>query len=216
MKLKVWIRYSIVILAAAFFLQPQESLAKCKDVTMVVLGDSLSAGYGLGPGEGFPETLSRALTSDGFEAEIQNAGVSGDTSSGGLARLDWSVGEGVDIVLIELGANDALRGIPVEVTRKNLTEMVERLQKRDITVLLAGMLAPPNMGQVYGDEFKSIYSDLAKEYALEFYPFFLEGVAADPELNLDDGIHPNKKGIDVIVSSILPQVTKVLEKVCTQ
>lgn len=215
MKLKACIYYTLVILAVAVVSQPSEATAACSDKRMVVLGDSLSAGYGLPPGKGFPEQLAEALSQKGFDLEVQNAGVSGDTTSGGLARLDWSVGDGVDLVVLELGANDALRGIPVEITRSNLDTMIERLKKRGIDVLLAGMLAPPNMGEVYADAFKTVYSDLSVKHGIPLYPFFLEGVAADPDLNLDDAIHPNEEGVKVIVRNIMPMVIDQLEQVCS-
>ena len=214
MKLKAWLYYTIVISAILFAGQAQAETATCSVKTITVLGDSLAAGYGLPPGKGFPEQLGAALKTKGYKLEIQNAGVSGDTTSGGLARLNWSIGDGVDLVIVELGANDALRGIPLDVTRANLEEIISQLKSRGIAVLLAGMLAPPNMGEAYGSEFRSIYAELADRYQVAFYPFFLDGVAADPALNLDDGIHPNEKGIDVIVSRILPTVEASLNNVC--
>lgn len=174
--------------------------------TIVVLGDSLSAGYGLQPGESFPERLQAALDKRGVAVKIAGAGVSGDTTSGGLARLDWSVPDGTDGVILELGANDGLRGVPVENVRNNLAAMIEQLQSRNIAVLLTGMRASPSMGSAYANEFDAIYPALAQEYETDFYPFFLDGVAADAELNLDDGIHPTAEGIDVIVGRILPTV----------
>lgn len=173
---------------------------------IVVFGDSLVAGYQLPPGKGFPERLQAALDDRGITAKINGAGVSGDTTSSGLARLDWSVPDGTDGVILELGANDALRGLPPETTRKNLIAMVERLQARSIKVLLVGMLAPPNMGEDYAKAFNPIYPQLAEEFGLRLYPFFLQGVAADPSLNLEDGIHPNEEGIEVMVKAILPTV----------
>ena len=174
--------------------------------TIVVLGDSLSAGYGLAPGESFPEKLQAALTERGVATRIVGAGVSGDTTSGGLARLDWSVPEGTDGVILELGANDGLRGVPVERMRDNLKDMIERLQARDIAVLLTGMEAPPNMGAAYTDAYRAAFAGLADEYELSFYPFFLDGVAGQAALNQADGIHPTAEGIDVIVKRILPSV----------
>lgn len=171
---------------------------------IVVLGDSLVAGYGLEPGEGFPEQMARSLAKSHDNLEIINAGVSGDTSSGGLSRLDWSVPEKIDGVILELGANDALRGLAPELTRQNLEKMIVRLQQRDIDVLLVGMRAPPNMGRPYEDEFNGIYPDLAKKYKLIFYPFFLDGVVAKPELNQADAMHPTAEGIGVIVERFLP------------
>lgn len=171
---------------------------------IVVLGDSLVAGYGLGPGEGFPEQMAKSLAKNHDNLEIINAGVSGDTSSGGLSRLDWSVPEKIDGVILELGANDALRGLPPELTRQNLEKMIVRLQQRDIEVLLVGMKAPPNMGKLYEDEFNGIYPDLAEKYKLVFYPFFLDGVVAKPEFNQADAMHPTAEGVGVIVGRFLP------------
>jgi len=180
------------------------------DLKLVVLGDSLSAGYQLGPDEGFPEQLQKALDEKGYSVEVINAGVSGDTTTGGLARLDWSVGEDTDAVIVELGANDALRGISPEITRKNIDEIVRRLRARGIEVLLAGMLAPRNLGAGYAESFDPIYSEVAKARESLLYPFFLEGVALDPDLNLSDGMHPNAEGVAVIVENILPKVEELL------
>lgn len=180
-------------------------------VTIVALGDSLTAGYLLGPDEGFPEQLERALKEAGHEnVKVVNAGVSGDTSSGGLARLDWAVGPEADAVIVELGANDALRGIDPGLARENLTEIVTRLKERGLPILLAGMLAPPNLGSDYGAEFNPIYPELAETEELIFYPFFLDGVAGDRNLNLRDGIHPTAEGIAIIVERILPKVEELI------
>jgi len=190
------------------------SLAQAQDdpPTIVVLGDSLSAGYQLAPGEGFPEQLQIALDKKGISAKIVGAGVSGDTSSGGLSRLDWSVEEGTDAVILEFGGNDALRGLPPETTRENLEAMIERLQVRDIKVLLAGMMAPPNMGEDYAKAFNPIYPELAEKHGVAFYPFFLDGVAGEANLNIEDGIHPNPVGVKVIVAKILPHVELLIEE----
>ena len=177
----------------------------------VGFGDSLMAGYQLGPDEGFPEKLEAALRDDGYDVEISNAGVSGDTTSAGLARLDWSVPDGTDFVILELGANDALRGITPDLTRNNLDSMLARLQERDIDVILAGMLAPPNMGTEYQAGFDPIYPDLAAKYDVPLYPFFLDGVATKQDLLLDDGMHPNPQGVDRMVEGILPAVVKEIE-----
>ena len=180
--------------------------------TITVFGDSLVAGYGLSPGESFPEQLQKHLKKKGVSVKVLGSGVSGDTSTGGLARLDWSIGDDVDAVILELGANDALRGIPPELTAENLEKMVLRLQERGKKVLLAGMLAPPNMGPDYGETFNAIYPDLAKKHDLVFYPFFLDGVAGNLDLNLPDGIHPTAEGISVMVEKIEPYVMRLLEK----
>ncbi|MDX0756624.1 arylesterase [Sinorhizobium medicae] len=178
--------------------------ARAEPVSLVGFGDSLMAGYQLPPEDAFPTRLEKALKGKGIDVTIANAGVSGDTTSGGLARIDWSVPEGTDGVILELGANDALRGIPPEETRKNLEAMIVRLKKRGIAVLLAGMMAPPNMGPDYGERFNAIYPELAKEHDTVFYPFFLDGVVTEAGLKLEDGIHPNGEGIAVMVDRFLP------------
>lgn len=180
-------------------------------LTIVALGDSLTAGYMLGPDEGFTHQLQKALKDAGHgNVTVVNAGVSGDTSSGGLARLDWAVGPEADAVIVELGANDALRAIDPGLTRKNLAEIVSRLKDRGLPVLLAGMLAPPNLGRDYGESFNSIYPDLAASEGLILYPFFLDGVAGERSLNLADGIHPTAEGVGIIVERILPGVEKLI------
>jgi acyl-CoA thioesterase I len=181
-------------------------------VNIVALGDSLTAGYGLAANEAFPAQLQRALSGKGLAANVANAGVSGDTATGGLARLDWSVPDGTDAVILELGANDALRGSDPAITRNALAAMLQRLQARKIPVLLCGMLAPPNMGAEYGRAFGSIYPDLAAQTGAILYPFFLAGVAADPKLNQSDGLHPTAAGVAVIVDRILPQVQELIAR----
>jgi len=177
---------------------------------MVVLGDSLSAGYGLSGPDAFPAKLQKALKARGIDVDMTNAGVSGDTSSGGRDRLDWSVPKGTQAVIVELGANDALRGTDPGVTRAALSDIVGRLKARGIAVLLCGMVAPPNYGEDFAARFNSIYPDLAKTAGVPLYPFFLEGVAADARLNQADGMHPTAEGIDVIVKNILPTVEAFL------
>jgi acyl-CoA thioesterase I len=177
---------------------------------IVGLGDSLMAGYGLDAGQSFPERLQAALGRSGHDVVIANAGVSGDTTSGGLARLDWSVAEGTEIVILELGANDMLRGIGPDITRKNLAAAIERLKARGIVIVLAGMRAAPNMGPDYSAAFDAIYADLARQYGLAYYPFFLDGVAADPAFLLEDGMHPNAAGVERMVERFLPTIEKVL------
>jgi len=179
-------------------------------VKMVVLGDSLSAGLGLSGPAAFPARLKKALKDKGIEVDMINAGVSGDTASGGRDRLDWSVPAGTEAVIVELGANDALRGTDPAVTRAALTDIVSRLKARRIAVMLCGMLAPPNYGQDYAARFNTIYPDLAKKFDVPLYPFFLAGVAADPKLNQADGIHPTAEGVDIIVANILPTVQAFL------
>jgi acyl-CoA thioesterase-1 len=187
-----------------------------KPIKMVVLGDSLSAGLGLSAAAAFPERLQKSLKAKGIDVDIINAGVSGDTSSGGRDRLDWSVPEGTEAVIVELGANDALRGTDPAVTRAALTDIVKRLKARGIAVLLCGMLAPPNYGSDYAARFNAIYPDLAKSFGVKLYPFFLEGVAADARLNQADGMHPTAEGVDAIVKNILPTVEAFLGTIAGQ
>lgn len=184
-----------------------------RPVTIVALGDSLTAGYQLPPADAFPVKLQAALRAKGIAVTVENAGVSGDTSSGGLERLDWAVGDGVDAVILELGANDALRGIDPAITRRNLEAIIAKLKERNIPILLTGMIAPPNMGSTYGAAFNPIFPELAARHGLLFDPFFLEGVAADRDLNLADGMHPNGRGVDVIVRRILPKVEELIAQV---
>jgi len=212
--MKAFFYYNLVIFLSLFVLPGMAYAKMCEGKTLVAFGDSLTAGFGLAPGEGFPEQLQKALAAKSNAIKIVNAGVSGDTTSGGLARLDWSLGENADAVILELGANDALRGIPPEVSRDNLEKMVLRLKEKGIKVLLAGMLAPPNMGNIYAQGFNPIYADLAEQHSVALYPFFLDGVAAQPDLNLDDGIHPTAEGIGIIVEKIMPSVEVLLTDVC--
>jgi acyl-CoA thioesterase-1 len=187
-----------------------------KPVKLVVLGDSLSAGLGLPAQEAFPAKLQKALQAKGIEIDMTNAGVSGDTASGGRDRLDWSVPEGTEGVIVELGANDALRGIDPDLTRTALTDIVQRLKARKIPLMLCGMLAPPNYGAEYAARFNSIYPDLAKKFDVPLYPFFLDGVAADARLNQADGIHPTAAGVDIIVGNIMPTVEAFLLNISEQ
>jgi acyl-CoA thioesterase I len=185
-------------------------------IKMVVLGDSLSAGLGLSASAAFPKRLQKSLKAKGIAVEMINAGVSGDTASGGRDRLDWSVPDGTQAVIVELGANDALRGIDPAVTRAALSDILTRLKARHIAVLLCGMLAPPNYGSDYSARFNAIYPDLAKAFGVPLYPFFLEGVASDRKLNQPDGIHPTAEGVDVIVKNILPTVETFLGTISAQ
>ncbi len=191
-------------------LAPALAGSTAKPVKLVVLGDSLSAGLGLPGAAAFPSRLRKALGDKGIEVDMTNAGVSGDTASGGRDRLDWSVPEGTDAVIVELGANDALRGIDPAITRAALAEIVSRLKARKIAVLLCGMLAPPNYGKDYAAKFNTIYPDLAKKFDVPLYPFFLDGVAANARLNQTDGMHPTAEGVDVIVKNMLPTVEAFL------
>lgn len=187
---------------------------KTNDATIriVAFGDSLTAGYLLPPSAAFPVQLEAALKKRGYSVEVANAGVSGDTTSGGLQRLDWAVPEGTQAVILELGANDALRGLDPERARQNLDKIMTALDKRGIAVLLAGMRSPQNWGKDYVDGFESLYPELAKKHDALLYPFFMEGVALDPALCLDDGLHPNPKGVVRIVEGILPFVEKLIER----
>ncbi|SHM97024.1 acyl-CoA thioesterase-1 [Roseibium suaedae] len=186
--------------------------AQADPLKLVVLGDSLSAGYQLGAGEGFPEQLQKALREKGHDVEVINAGVSGDTSSGGLSRLDWSVGPDADAVIVELGANDMLRAIPPQKTRENIEAIVGGLTQRGVAVLVAGMMAQRNLGDDYAEAFDPIFPEVAKAHDALLYPFFLEGVALNPDLNLSDGMHPNAEGVSVMVRNMLPIVETLLKQ----
>jgi acyl-CoA thioesterase-1 len=184
--------------------------ARADPVEIVVLGDSLTAGLGLDPGQSYPEQLEAALKARGYDVTVANAGVSGDTASDGLARLEWSVPAEADIVIVELGANDALRGIDPAVTRQALSGIVEKLAGRGQAVLLAGMFAPPNLGPSFAKAFNPIFPDLAAKFDVPLYPFFLAGVAADAGLNQADGMHPNKEGVARIVWLMLPDIEALI------
>jgi acyl-CoA thioesterase-1 len=187
-----------------------------KPIKLVVLGDSLSAGLGLPAQEAFPQKLQKALNAKGIAVDMTNAGVSGDTTSGGRDRLDWSVPEGTEGVIVELGANDALRGIDPDLTRAALTDIIQRLKARKIAVMLCGMLAPPNYGADYAARFNSIYPELAQKFDVPLYPFFLDAVAADAKLNQPDGIHPTAEGVDIIVGRIMPTVEAFIGTIAGQ
>jgi acyl-CoA thioesterase-1 len=178
---------------------------------IAVLGDSLAAGFGLATNEGFPARLEAALRNAGEDVRVINAGVSGDTSAGGLARLDWVLGDQPDIVLVELGSNDALRGLDPEETFDNLDSIVLNLRAREVTVILAGMMAPRNLGREYVNAFDAIYRRVAEKHRIALYPFFLYGVALNPAFNQADLIHPNQAGVDIIVEKILPAMHAVLQ-----
>jgi acyl-CoA thioesterase I len=186
---------------------------EAREIKILALGDSLTAGYGLPKSEGFTERLQDALRAEGRNVLVINAGVSGDTSSGGHARLDWALADKPDALLLELGANDGLRGMEPKVTRANLDAILDKLTGMGIPVLFAGMRAPPNLGEEYGAEYSAVFTDLAAKYGVVFYPFFLDGVAGDPALNQPDGIHPNPDGVAIVVERILPAVRKVLARV---
>jgi acyl-CoA thioesterase I len=173
-------------------------------------GDSLTAGYGLPAGQAFPARLEAWLHERGIEARVVNAGVSGDTTAGGLARLEWALADKPDLVILALGANDALRGVDPSTVRDNLDKMLEKVQRSGAKVLLLGMQAPPNWGDDYKREFDRIFPDLAQEHHLPLYPFLLEGVAMKPELNQPDGLHPNERGVAILVDRIAPIVAGLI------
>jgi acyl-CoA thioesterase-1 len=203
-------RRAAVLALLALLCAPSASAAE--PLRIVAFGDSLMAGYGLARADAFPAKLEAALKAKGHDVRIANAGVSGDTASAGLARLDWSVPSGTDAVILELGANDALRGVDPAVTRKSLDAIIRRLKERRIEILLAGMQAPPNLGAKYAGDFDRIFPDLAKAHDLPLYPFFLDGVATEAKLNQRDGVHPTAEGIDRIVVRILPAVEQLIAR----
>lgn len=186
---------------------------RAEPITILGFGDSLMAGYGLAKGSSFPAQLQAALVQRGHDVRVVNAGVSGDTSAGGKARLGWSLAEKPDAAIVELGANDGLRGLPVAQMRDNLDAILRDLAARGVPTLLAGMRAPPNMGGDYGRAFQEAFAALAREHDVEFYPFFLDGVAARASLNQDDGMHPTAEGVAVIVERILPAVEALIARV---
>lgn len=203
MKFKAALLHVIVIAGLAL---GSAAAAKAKTLQLVGFGDSLMAGYLLPSSSSYTAQLEKALRDKGYDIAVTNAGVSGDTTAAGLSRVDWSVPDGTDGVILELGANDALRGVSPEQTEKNLEAIIVRLKERNIPVLLAGMIAPPNMGGDYGERYNSIYSRLAEKHGLALYPFFLDGVVTQPGLQLEDGMHPNAKGVGVMVERSLPVV----------
>ena len=205
-------RYTGTMAAMAAALLVWVQAAAADPVRLLVLGDSLTAGYGLPAAASFPVRLEAALRAEGIDAVVVNGGVSGDTTAGGRARLDWALADGPDAAIVELGANDAMRGIDPAAVYRNLDAILTRLKAAGIEVLLAGMYAPPNLGRDYGDAFHAVYTRLAEAHGVDFYPFFLAGVAARRSLNQPDFIHPNAKGVDVIVERILPDVIALIER----
>ena len=185
--------------------------AQSTPVKLAILGDSLAAGYGLKPEQAIPVRLEAALKAAGRNVAVINHGVSGDTTAGGLDRVDWMLADRPDIVMVELGANDALRGLDPATAERNLDAIVAKLKAAGVTVWLAGMLAPRNFGPEYDQKFDGIYKRLAEKYNVPLYPFFLDGVAQDAALNQPDGLHPNPKGVDIVVERLLPFVTKNLD-----
>ena len=189
------------------------SPAAARTIRLVVLGDSLTAGLGLPAGKAFPDRLQAALRAKGWDVEVLNAGVSGDTAADGLARYDWAAPADADALIVELGANDMLRGLKPETTKKALSAILDKARAAHLRTLLAGMRAAPNLGAEYDRAFDSIYPALAKEYDVALYPFFLDGVAGDPKLNQADGMHPTAEGIEAIVERIAPAVEEILDEV---
>jgi acyl-CoA thioesterase-1 len=204
----------LVVQAAAFAaivaLIPHAAMART--LRLVALGDSLTAGFGLSPGKAFPDRLEAALRAKGWDVKVINAGVSGDTAADGLARYDWSVPQDADALIIELGANDMLRGMKPEATKTTLAAILDKARAAHLPVLLTGMRAAPNLGGEYASQFSPIYSALAKQYDVSLYPFFLDGVAGDPKLNQHDGLHPNTEGVEIIIEKILPSVVALLKQ----
>ena len=190
----------------------QPAIADDMPVRILVLGDSLVAGHGLPQGKAFPEMLQQALLQDGVAVSVINAGVSGDTTAGGLARIDWSLAGNPDVAIIVLGGNDLLRGLDPDATYRNLEAIINRFKAENMAVLLAGMQAPRNFGTDYVDDFDQVYTSLAARGDVIFYPFFLDGVAMVPDLNLSDGMHPNEAGISEITKRIMPSVRALLAK----
>ncbi len=204
--LKAW-TFGLAVLLVAGLVSPTLAMA-CR---ISVLGDSLTAAYGIPIEDGFPAQLEQALTSAGHDCAVLDAGVSGDTSAGGLARLDWMLADQPTHVIVELGANDGLRGLPTDQMEANLDAIIERLKTENLPILLTGMLPPPNLGQDYTEAFSKVFQDLAARHEIPLYPFFLDGVAAEPALNQEDQLHPNAAGVKVIVERILPDVIDWLE-----
>jgi len=218
--LTAWTRQMAIFFFCAGILVPVEVLGATRveaapeaaPLRIVALGDSLTAGFELPPSAAFPVQLEQALRARGHKVRVANAGVSGDTTTGGLQRLDWAVPDGTDAVILELGANDALRGVDPGIARANLDKILTRLGERGIPVLLAGMRSPQNWGKTYVDGFEAIYPDLARKHGALLYPFFMEGVAMQARLSLDDGLHPNSDGVEKIVEMILPKVEALIDR----
>ena len=183
-----------------------------KTNVITCFGDSLTAGYGLEIKESYPSLLQEKLKKEGFNYNIINSGISGDTTAGGLSRVDWVLKTNPEIVILELGANDAMRGVPIEETKKNLSKIIEKIKAKNVKILFCGMKAPRNLGKTYIKSFDEMYPELSKKYSLKLLPFFLEGVALKKELNISDGVHPNKKGYDIIVNNnVFPYLKSFLK-----
>lgn len=204
--------FTIAIVVAMINTIGSVPLANTSSCRIAVLGDSLTASYGIPIDQGFPAQLERALKGQGYDCQVLDAGVSGDTSAGGLARLDWMLADQPSHVIVELGANDGLRALPTDQMQDNLDKILNRLKQEEIPVLLTGMLAPPNLGKDYGDAFAKVFHDLADAHDIPLYPFFLDGVASEPSLNQPDQIHPLPEGVSVIVERITPLVASWLDE----
>jgi acyl-CoA thioesterase-1 len=203
---------SLLLLLVCVTAHAQTTPERATPIRLAILGDSLAAGYGVKPEQSIPVRLEGALKAEGRNVAVVNQGVSGDTTAGGLDRLDWMLGDKPDIVLVELGANDALRGLDPTMAERNLDAIITRLKAAGVTVWMAGMLAPRNFGPDYVRQFDGLYKRLADKYDIPLYPFILDGVAQNPALNQPDGIHPNPKGVDVVVARLMPFVTKNLDR----
>lgn len=208
-----WLFLALLAVLCSAGLTARTAASAAEPVRIVAFGDSLTAGYGLQPQEAFPAKLSAVLKAKGYDVNVANAGISGDTTAAGLARLDWSVPKGTQAVILEFGANDAFRGVAPATARKNLEEIITRLKARNIEVMLTGMFAPRNLGKDYVAGFDPIYPDLAKKYNLILVPFFLDGVAGNRNLNLPDGLHPTAEGVDIVVKKLLPSVEALIQRV---
>ncbi|MDE0310371.1 MAG: arylesterase [Acidiferrobacterales bacterium] len=204
-----------VIFVVAGLLPAETDAASPESIRIVAIGDSLIAGYGLASEHGFTSKLQNTLKERGCPVSIVNSGVSGDTTGGGLARVDWVLSDPYSGVIVFLGYNDAFRAVPVESVRHNLTEIIRKIQSRGLPILFFGAKAPRNLGADYYERFDSIYPDLAEEFGLLFYPFFLDGVATEPSLNQNDGIHPNEAGVDLIVGRIAPYVGQLIQQIAS-
>jgi acyl-CoA thioesterase-1 len=206
-------RFNTIVAALLVAALPQIAQGADRPIRILALGDSLTEGYGLPPGDDFPNVLEHALRAKGLDVAVINAGVSGDTSAGGRARLDWSLGDeksSPDAAIVELGANDGLRGLPVTEMEKNLDDILARFRQRHIPVLFTGMKAPRNYGESYAKSFDAAFPQLARKYSVLFYPFFLDGVALNATLLQADSLHPNPKGVEVIVKNITPMVVRLI------
>ena len=206
------LRLLVQALTFAAVLSIASHAAAARTLRLVALGDSLTAGYGLPPGKAFPDRLEAALRAKGWDVKVINAGVSGDTAADGLARYEWAVPPDADALIIELGANDMLRGLKPEATKATLAAILDKARAAHLPTLLAGMRAAPNLGPEYAGQFSAIYPALAKNYDVPLYPFFLDGVAGDPKLNQPDGLHPTADGVEVIVQKILPSVEALMKQ----